>query len=373
MASFSSGIIFTTKSSFVEWFTHHHFAPNTALSNPPDESFFVVMVREILYNQEETVAWIKKSDMNPRFYHPVLVLKLVMILCLICLKVSDCSEVLRDLLFGMNNIAYLLPKEFLGGLLKRRKSRYLNLNADVVAEAFLTIEDPLLIVSTENASPRIHAPCAMFVDLRRSRDEIMNVLFPKKNTHSDSTSEAPSSNPLPDSNFNVDPADGCKGELVMKWNILDDISEVINGQKGEIQSSFSDYAMIKKELDKIVHAMATALTNAKTCAGEYATLLREVRCAFDELELLSCWLDTRLVIFSGLEVNLVFSSDETKSLQEVVEGLQSRRPMMDDFLNQFGMREEPQKLVSESRNTSRWQWLRSFIGSGSGAGKTQGW
>ncbi|KAI3735128.1 hypothetical protein L6452_14616 [Arctium lappa] len=326
-------------------------------------TFLVRIVQEILDNRMDTGSWIHKSNINPDYYQPLLVLKLVMILCLICLKVSDCSQVLLDLLVGRNNIAYLLPKKFVGDLLSRRKSRYLNLNVDVVAEAFLTVEDPLLIVSTENASPRIHAPCATFVDLRRSREEIMNTLFPKKTTtHTDVASGAPSLNPLPDANLNVNPTDGCK---LKKWNIIDDISEVINATKGESQSSFSDAATIKKELDKIVHALATAFANAKTCVGEDATLLREVRCAFDELKLLSCWFDA-----SEYEVgDLVFSKDETKSLQQVVEGLQSRRPMIDDFLKQSGMSEEPQKVVvSESRNTSVEEETVNKDGNGSGLG-----
>ncbi|KAI3734201.1 hypothetical protein L6452_13665 [Arctium lappa] len=355
MASFSSQIFFTTRSSFVEWFTHLHLAstPSTTFSEP-DISFFVVMVREILYNQVDTVAWIQKSDINPKFYHPVLVLKLVMILCLICLKVPDCSQVLLDLLFGMNNIGYLLPKDFKFDILRKKKGRYLNLNADVVAEAFINIGDPLLIVSMENGIPRIHAPCALFVDLTRSREEIMSILFPNKNTHSGWTSsnkvgiEVLSSNASPDVNFNVNSLDGCKGKLLMIWKVMDNISEVINGETGELQSSFSDAVTIKKELDKTVHALATALENVKTCAGEDATLLLEVHCAFDELKLLSCWFDT-----SGYEVgHLVFSKEETKSLQQVVEGLQSRRLIINDFLKQSGMIEESQKVASESRNTS---------------------
>ncbi|KAI3734269.1 hypothetical protein L6452_13734 [Arctium lappa] len=354
MVSFSSRIFFTTRSSFVEWFTHPHLAstPSTTFSEP-DFSFFVGIVHEILYNQVDTVAWIQKSDINPKFYHPVLVLKLVMILCLICLKEPDCSQVLLDLLFGRNNIGYLLPKEFLNDLIRRKKGRYLNLIAYVVADAFINVDDPLLIVSMENGISRIYAPCALFVDLSRSREEIMSILFPNKNTHSGWTSnkvgiEVSSSNASPDANFNVNSVDGCKGELLMNWEVMDIISEVINGETGEIQSSFSDATTIKKELDKIVHALATALENAKTCAGEDATLLREVRCAFDELKLLCCWFD-----ISGYEVgHLVFTRDETNSLQQVVEGLQSRRPMIDDLLKQSGMSEEPQKVVSESRNTS---------------------
>ncbi|KAI3734273.1 hypothetical protein L6452_13738 [Arctium lappa] len=141
-----------------------------------------------------------------------------MILCLICLKVPDCSQVLLDLLFGRNTIGYLLPKEFLNDLIRRKKGHYLYLIADVVADAFINVDDPLLIVSMDNGIPRLHAPCALFVDLSRSREEIMSILFPNKNTHSGWTSnkvgiEVSSSNASPDANFNVNMQGGTANEL----------------------------------------------------------------------------------------------------------------------------------------------------------------
>ncbi|XP_023769533.1 uncharacterized protein LOC111918090 isoform X2 [Lactuca sativa] len=187
MASFSSGVFFTTKSSFVEWYTHLHTTcstPDTAFSESKQifskdiTDFLVGIVQHILYKKEETISWIERSNIVVSYYHPLIALKLVMIVALISLQLSDCSQVVFDLLLGWNNIAYLLPKKFVGDLLRRRNGCILSLNPDTVAEAFASIEDPLLIVSLDNATPRVHAPRAIFVDLKRPREEIMSVLFP---------------------------------------------------------------------------------------------------------------------------------------------------------------------------------------------------
>ncbi|GJY16703.1 hypothetical protein Tco_0387125 [Tanacetum coccineum] len=107
-----------------------------------------------------------------------------MMLALILLEESDHSQVLFDLLMGRSNIADLLPQKFVSSLLRRREGRSLNLNPEVVAEAFMSVEDPLVIVCWGDLSPKIHAPCAIFVDLNKSKEEIMCLLFPRKNTHS---------------------------------------------------------------------------------------------------------------------------------------------------------------------------------------------
>ncbi|PWA83324.1 major facilitator superfamily domain protein [Artemisia annua] len=83
-----------------------------------------------------------------------------------------------------SNIADLLPQKFVSSLLRRREGRSLNLNPEVVAEAFMSVKDPLVIVFRGDLIPNIHAPCAIFVYLNKSKEEIMRVLFPRKNTHS---------------------------------------------------------------------------------------------------------------------------------------------------------------------------------------------
>lgn len=173
-----------------------------------------------------------------------------MMLLLIYLHGSDYSQLLLDLLSGQNNIAYLLPKKFVFALLRRRDGDHLYLNPEVVAEAFMSVEDSLLIVRSENVFPRVHAPSAVFVDLKKSKDEIMSVLFPRKmvlcvQTPSiEAILEAPSSNTSANDNLNVNPE-----EMQINWKVLEDISEVIYGKQGVALNTLSAAAMIKVILD----------------------------------------------------------------------------------------------------------------------------
>ncbi|KAL8218515.1 hypothetical protein R6Q57_021888 [Mikania cordata] len=351
MACFSLKMFFTTKSSFVGRFTHIH---STSTYSAPKQiqdnaiQFIVRMIQHVLHNKTDTISWIRSSNINFSFYHPLLSLKLVMMLSLICLQVSDYSQVLFDLLLGGNNIACFLPRKFVYDLLRRRKGRYLNLNPDVVAEAFMSIDDPLLIVRSGNANPRIHAPCAIFVDLGISKEEIVSLLFPRKPVHSveiPSNSddigkilETPSSSMLPDENLNVNPV-----EPQMNWKVLDVISETIKGKEGVELHTLSVAATIKKELDKNIDTLATTLMNKLLCAGKDATVLD---LAIDELKMLSSE-------FGTSSENVDPSVKITSDVQGVVERLQSVRPKIDDFFNRSATGQESkieQMVISESNN-----------------------
>nr|GEX09051.1 UvrD-like helicase, ATP-binding domain, P-loop containing nucleoside triphosphate hydrolase [Tanacetum cinerariifolium] len=182
---------YSAKSSVVAgWFTDlHSTATPTKLSSKPKIltrliNFYVEIVPKILYERKQTIFCTLLSSDDPSFYRKLLALKLVMMLALILLEESDDSKVLLALLTGKKNIADLLPQKFVSSLLKRRKGPSLNLNPEVVAEAFMSVKDPLVIACRGDLSPNIHAPCAIFVDLNKSKEEIMRVLFPRKHTHS---------------------------------------------------------------------------------------------------------------------------------------------------------------------------------------------
>ncbi|KAD2804467.1 hypothetical protein E3N88_37844 [Mikania micrantha] len=353
VACFSSRIFFTTKSSFVGWFTHiHSTSTYSAPKQIPDLAiqFIVRMIQHILHYKTDTISWIQSSNINFSFYHPLLSIKLVMMLSLICLQVADYSQVLFDLLLGRNNIAYLLPRNFVYALLTRRKGRYLNLTADVVAKAFMSIDDPLLIVRSGNANRQIHVPCAIFVDLGKSKEEIVSLLFPRKpvlsvETPSNSDNigkilETPSSSMLPDENLNVNPV-----EPQMNWKVLKDISEAIKGKEGVKLHTLSVTASIKKELDKNIDTLATALMNKLLCAGKDATILD---LAIDELKMLSS-------IFGTSSENVDPSVKITSDVQGVVERLQSIRPKIDDFFYRSATGQESkieQMVIPESNNAT---------------------
>ncbi|KAK9063833.1 hypothetical protein SSX86_017705 [Deinandra increscens subsp. villosa] len=350
MASFSSRIFFTTKSSFVEWFTHIHSTTYPAPKQivPVQAIHFIVgVIQQILYETNDTLSWIEGSNICFSSYRPLLSQKLVMILCLICLQAPDFSQVLLDLLSGRNNIAYLLPKKFASDLLRKRKGRDLNLMPDVVAEAFMSIDDSLMIVCSGNASPRVHAPSAIFVDLGKSKEEILSILFPRKdilcvekpsnNDDIETILEAPSSNMLPNENLIVNLV-----ELQMNWKVLEDISEAINGNEGVALNSLSAAAMIKKELDKNIGTLATALADKNLCASKDATVVHDASFANDDLKLLSSAFGTRLDLHSCklCNKNVKHSVGVTSVVQGVVERLQSIKPKIDDFLNPSVMSQE---------------------------------
>ncbi|PWA49328.1 uvrD-like Helicase, ATP-binding domain, P-loop containing nucleoside triphosphate hydrolase [Artemisia annua] len=205
----------------------------------------------------------RSSDVDRSFYHKLLALKLVMMLALILPEESDHSQVLLDLLTGSSNIADLLPRKCVSSLLRKRKGCFLNLNPEVVAEAFMSVKDPLVIVCRGDLIPNIHAPCAIFVDLNKSKEEIMRVLFPRKNTHNVNSSshnvdvgtilEPPSRVNI---NLDVNPMNKCKGDVEIKSKAPKEISESTNG-KGDCLSLFARESKMKKEeLNNIMDALA---------------------------------------------------------------------------------------------------------------------
>ncbi|PWA68994.1 uvrD-like Helicase, ATP-binding domain, P-loop containing nucleoside triphosphate hydrolase [Artemisia annua] len=231
---------YTAKSSFAGWFTHlHSTATQTKLSPKPEFlkrliSFLVKIVQKILYDRENTFLWCTLSSNDRSFYHKLLALKLVMMLALVLLEEPDYSQVLLDLLTGSSNIADLLPTKFVSSLLRRREGCSLNLNAEVVAEAFMSVNDPLVIVCRGDLIPNTYAPCAIIVDLNKSKEEIMRVLFPRKNTQCVNSSHS-----------------------VDVGIILEPPSQMNTNLHGDCLSLFArEFEMKKEELNNIMDALA---------------------------------------------------------------------------------------------------------------------
>ncbi|GKC54771.1 hypothetical protein Tco_1077516 [Tanacetum coccineum] len=217
-------------------------------------------------------------------------------------------KVLLDLLSNGYNVACLLPEKLVSNLLRRRNDRCLNLTPWVVAEAFSSIEDPFVIVCLGHVSPKIHVQCAIFVDLRKSREEIKSVLFSRNTTLS---IQNPSKNDddcgmideatcyrMLRSNLCVDPVDGgskrvrrlnCRvlNELTYfinerKKESLREISEFVNGQFKESPNTFtlSVKSLFKKEMEKNLPTFTTACEDGILRGGEDIT---DLDGAFDKL------------------------------------------------------------------------------------------
>ncbi|XP_057960849.1 uncharacterized protein LOC131152911 [Malania oleifera] len=169
LVSYSQGYFFTTKSSFVEWLIHQDWNVKQCSSLVVDVpsnleeilDFVANMVWDLLHNEYGTTEWIRKSNICSDSYYPLLVLRLIVIVCLLCLKSEKYYGLLHDL-FSLQNIMSQLPKEFLNVLRQEHESA--NVDVKLIAEAFEKIGNPLVIVNTERSCTEFECPDAIFVD-----------------------------------------------------------------------------------------------------------------------------------------------------------------------------------------------------------------
>nr|GEX64037.1 hypothetical protein [Tanacetum cinerariifolium] len=153
-----------------DWKSPDYISTHTLQQNvmPAELEILVQISEDMLYNVKTTEAWIRGSKIIVFDYLPLVALRLVMMLSLICLQVSNVSKVILSLLTGEKSIVHLLPKKLVAKL-QRRSGSCLNLNPEVVAEAFESVVDRLLIAYSGDRIPQIRALCAISVDLRKSR------------------------------------------------------------------------------------------------------------------------------------------------------------------------------------------------------------
>uniref|UniRef100_A0A5B7AK63 Uncharacterized protein n=1 Tax=Davidia involucrata TaxID=16924 RepID=A0A5B7AK63_DAVIN len=192
LVSYFQGFFYTTKSSFVEWLFYPQSYDNPSASSvnemqsSPGRTFDYVahIVLQLLDNMQDTVEWIGKSNVDFNYCYPLLVLRLVVIVCLLCVNSGKYFDVLLGLL-RRDDITSELPREFLVVLQRRRKPNYANINANILAEAFKNIGDPLVIVSLGKDCSKYLCPDAIFVDMggaTQCREDIIRMLFPRNIT-----------------------------------------------------------------------------------------------------------------------------------------------------------------------------------------------
>ncbi|KAL7180901.1 hypothetical protein ACSBR1_039876 [Camellia fascicularis] len=183
-ASGFRGFLFTSKSSFEWLICEQSNAVGTAnlvtdnrLSVSHIFYFVASIIKDFLYKKQVTAEWIKKSHINYNHYYPLLLLRLMVTLCLLCVNCGTGKYL--DLCFdlmGRSDTTKCLPPEFYD-VLRRR------IDVNVLAEACKKIGNPLVIVSLGENCSKFSCPDAIFVDMRvsRSREDIMRLLFPINN------------------------------------------------------------------------------------------------------------------------------------------------------------------------------------------------
>ncbi|XP_048319279.2 uncharacterized protein LOC107429676 isoform X2 [Ziziphus jujuba] len=181
---YSQGYFFSTKSTFLEWLIHEDWNPKISRRAAFDwQSRFVTVldlvagiVEELLCNEQDAIKWIQSSKISSEF-HPVLVLRLFTVLCLLCLNSRKYFELLFKLLEN-KEISSKLPQQFCRTI-QRLKPGYLNANVNVFAEAFGKIGNPLVIVRSRKKCLNFECQNAIFVDLNvdYGRDKLMSIML----------------------------------------------------------------------------------------------------------------------------------------------------------------------------------------------------
>ncbi|KAF4359489.1 hypothetical protein F8388_001533 [Cannabis sativa] len=184
-----NGFFLSTRSTFVECLMYHErltcLAGQTRsfeFNAEPILAFLCNVVQEFLNNKIDTLDWIGKSTTAVMEDYSLLVTRLVVLTCLVCVNFGSSTELLVNLLKKIY-ITEQLPHLFCVVLKRvRRRDNSQELNVNLIAEALKKIDNPMVIVNLWGCCPFKSCPDAMYVSMssKPSKNEILGVLFPDK-------------------------------------------------------------------------------------------------------------------------------------------------------------------------------------------------
>ncbi|KAL7163145.1 hypothetical protein ACSBR2_039278 [Camellia fascicularis] len=352
-ASGFRGFLFTTKSSFVEWFICEqsnavrtaNLVTDSRLSVSRIFDFVASIIKDFLYNSQVTAEWIKKSHINYNRYYPLLLLKLMVTLCLLCVNFGTGKYL--DLLFnlmGRSDITKRLPPEFYDVLRRMRRHNHVKIDVNVLAEACKKIGNPLVIVCLGENCLNFSCPDAIFVDTRvsPSREDIMRLLFPinnkaprgqtvvvkvdRANHNQGKTSKAPPSNLAAMADQKMNSQNINEGDMQMNCELFVQISDALmsveNVGDGNVTKFVSYASKLKVKVENGISFVSAA---KKTWDDEDGNLLVEANCMLDELKQLS----------SALDMSERELQENISTIAQLLRRLHLRRPRLETFLNQL--------------------------------------
>ncbi|XP_020222260.1 uncharacterized protein LOC109804810 [Cajanus cajan] len=353
------GIIFATKSSFVEWLIHQDENSPANLSSlaklqPCFENvhnFIFAVIRDLLYDQNGTINWIRRSYPVEEDYFPLFLLRLVVSLCLLHLSSGKCLELLRNLL-KKNYLMSRLPPEFCN-VLKRGRNQ---LGLKVFAEAFKSIDNPLVVARFCNTSPEMLCPDAVFVDLTMcQRNLIFEVLFPNRVDRVDEetaavveASDSPSKE-FPSKNCSSSPNKSCVPvpDQTSDSGITYDVNMSINGDSfwamlenlrlaidelGVDDKLLPNFTMIMDTLntgyERLTCSIRGSLSQNPVNIIENKNDMEGLMSLLDEMKQLSSALTARFKIGDAVNENHIL-------IEELCRRILSRRTKVGPILNQL--------------------------------------
>ena len=181
------GYILITRSSLVESFINLNWEvnPSTNLMSSGEKSEFLQetylifsrILFHLLVNTQETVQWVKKVGINAKENFPLLLLRLVVLLCVLFENSNFFLEEIKESL-RRRDIVNQLPHAFLNALQSQHKVGI----KVAIARAFDAIGDPLVVVRTEKLLTRESLRRGViYLDYAgQSKEELLKILFPNE-------------------------------------------------------------------------------------------------------------------------------------------------------------------------------------------------
>ncbi|KAK9115671.1 hypothetical protein Sjap_014618 [Stephania japonica] len=289
LVSSCQGRFFTTRSSVVESVSCEDWIKISTAPTSRDMSscddFIGRIVHQLISDGRGTIAWIGKFGINSKQYYPLLVLRLVILVCLTVLNSGGRYWDSLSALLKRSDVRSNLPPAFYGALGRRKTGSILIF----ISEALETINNPLVLLFSGN-HPGCSSPQVVFLkrDSIGSRDDIMQVLFPKnrevqtlvhanEDISSSSTDEAATDGVLVSLPSTANSDQNLKGPdeisddqldfpklYIGFWKTFDTISSKILRKHDETRSSLSNALQLKSKVDEAVRVLEIAMSELKT-------------------------------------------------------------------------------------------------------------
>ncbi|KAH6809207.1 hypothetical protein C2S51_026990 [Perilla frutescens var. frutescens] len=380
------GTVFTTKSSFVEYLICRSSDANPRSSLVTDSKsyptsmvqFVVSVIEQCISNSSETIEWIGKSSIDCNFYFPVLVLRLLIILCLLCMN----WDLPFDRLYTGLYLKLALPmmrsrllKNFCVALKPRRRSYIPNLCVSAMDGAFRLIGDPLVIVFSRENNFKITHPDAILLDLRSfsCKSEIMKSLFPRSTNQPMLVTPVVSSKgeslilqsseiaSKTASNWSLEKG---KESLQIKSGLIRELSGAFESLRNRDSGNLKSLLLRKKvilslfraqtfladmahkadtlatfqaEVEKYMSLLTTAvvqLTDQRSHSGEDKNFSPDATRIIEEVNALSSLFRTS-----------DFDSEALSKMRELLKSLAARQPQLDALLSQLKVQNDPNATV----------------------------
>ncbi|CBI27489.3 unnamed protein product, partial [Vitis vinifera] len=347
-----SGYCFTTKSSYIEWliFQEWNSFPNPGLVANPQFPFGATLdyvayiAQDLLYKKQVTVEWIRKSNINFNEYYPLLVLRLVIIICLLCVNAKH--EKYVEMLFGLlrrGDITSLLPRDFCDVLWRRRKRNQFDISVNVLAEALRKVDNPLVIVKLQRNSSEVSCPDAIFIDMtvNQCREDLLRVLF-QRNINSSSIELPSSSNASSNLGSGVDQGLKSQNDEVIGGNPQNNYEhfwDFLDAVDSSAMNFLPNAPRVKVEVENNIRLITSVLAtfHKNPAEGEDVNLCQELNSMLDDLRQLS----------SALNV-----SNNGSGIGELFIRLNSRRPRVEPLLNQLFLQKDSNSVNEASSSAT---------------------